>query len=132
MKFKLPIMLGTYLCFTAFANTADPEGRTAIFKSFELVPNQKLTLNLEINRRCSDLNKEQVTIEDFESSKEYPSVDSGKNKQVRVKHYYTETFSPCQNDFVGKYSKQITIGPFKEKMTHIKITTTDNIRVNSL
>ncbi|MFZ4712210.1 MAG: hypothetical protein ACOYL6_00730 [Bacteriovoracaceae bacterium] len=126
------ILVGLFLVvpLSAFsANLADPNGRTAIYKFFELVPNQKLVLNLEIGKRCSDPSKEQLTIEDFESSKDYPSIQTGKPASVRIKHYYIESFSPCENEILGKITRQITIGPFKDKMTHIKFTTSENVKV---
>ena len=132
MKVVLYAILGVSFCLSAFASNVDPVGRTAIFRSFELVPNEKLVLNLKINKRCSDSNKEKITIEDFESFKSYVSVESKRKNQVRIKHYYIETFSPCENEFVGSFSKQLIIGPFKKKMTHIKITTSDNVQVGTL
>jgi hypothetical protein len=129
MKYFFVVFGGISFCAMAFSNTADPAGRTAIYRSFELVPNQKLVLNLEIGKKCSDANREQITLEDFESIKDYPSAQTGKASNVRVKHYYVETFSPCENDVIGKITKQITIGPFKDKMTHIKLTTSENVNV---
>ena len=131
MKYFFIVFGGIYFCVMALANTADPAGRTAIFRSFELVPNQKLVLNLEIGKKCTDASREQITLEDFESIKNYPSVQSGKPSSVRVKHYYVETFSPCENDVIGKITKQITIGPFTDKTTHIKLTTSESVTVKA-
>lgn len=116
----------------SLANVADSSGRTAIYRYFELVPNQKLILNLSVETRCSKVEEEKITIEDFESEKSYPSTETGKDKSVRVKSFYVESFSPCSTPVQGKISKQITVGPFKDKMTHIRITTSENVKVETL
>jgi hypothetical protein len=107
-------------------------GRAAIYRYFELVPNQKLVLNISVETRCVNVGHEKISIEDFESEKSYPSTETGKSKSVRIKTYYIESFSPCSTTIQGKISKQVTIGPFKEKMTHIRITTSDNIKIETL
>jgi hypothetical protein len=107
-------------------------GRTAIYRYLELVPNQKLVLNISVETRCANVGQEKISIEDFESEKSYPSTETGKAKSVRINTYYIESFSPCSTPIHGKISKQVTIGPFKDKMTHIRITTTENIKIETL
>lgn len=131
MKYFSLLLISTLGFAANSSDYADPAGRTAIYRSYKLAPNQKLVLNLEVGRKCSDMNKEQLTIEDFESSKNLNSSSLEKNDTIRVMHYYVETFSPCDGNVIGKISKQLSIGPFKDS-THIKLTTSENVNVIKL
>lgn len=120
------ITLIFFLSNICFANITNPAGKAATYYSFELVPKEKLTLNIVANARCLRETPDQLTITDFESITAYPSTDDGKDVPVRIRHYYIESQSACPT------SKQVTVGPYKEHMTHIKITTSNNVKIKAL
>ena len=126
--FILMILFSLALVDT-FANMKDPDGRAATYFYFELVPNEKLDLQIEVGIRCSESKKETFNIDEFESFKKYPSVVKTDKGDVRIKNYYIETFSPCVGGIRSKKLEKLSIGPFQEKMTHIRFTTTDNVKV---
>lgn len=89
-------------------------------------------MNIEAGRRCAQETQEKLTINDFEGVKSYPSTESEKDVPVRIKHFYIESFSPCSTPVQGKILKQVTVGPFKDKMTHIRITASHNLKIETL
>jgi hypothetical protein len=94
----------------------------------ELVPKEKVILTFKAQKRCSD-DTDKISVQDFEVIKFYHSAELEKRVPVRVKNYYAESFSVCSNNPTGTIEKKVVIGPFKNKMTHIRITTSDSISV---
>lgn len=102
--------------------------RTSKYFYFELVPKEKVILTFKAQKRCSN-DTDKISLQDFEVIKFYQSEQLEKRVPVRVKNYYAESFSVCSNNPTGSIEKKIVIGPFKNKMTHIRITASDSINV---
>lgn len=115
--------------FNAFAAQAGPQGRSAKYYYFELVPKEKLVFTFRSDKICND-NTDKIRIDEFDSKASYPSSETKGKVPVRVKSIFAEAFSICSNKPIGKMEKKIVIGPFDRQMTHIRIATSDGIQVS--
>lgn len=76
-----------------------------------------------------DLDK--FIIQDFETTKKYPSAEIKKDTPVRVKTIIANSVSPCSSLPKGKMEQKMVIGPFKSQMTHIHITALNGLQVSA-
>lgn len=114
----------------AWANVQPgPQRRTSLYYYFELPPKEKLVLKIGADKVCKN-GSDKIAIEEFDSSKSYPSAETKKPVPIRIKHFYVESFSICSNQPIGKLSETLTIGPFTDQMTHIRITTSEGIKID--
>ncbi len=112
----------------AVNNTAlgDPQyqGEPAHLYYFEVYPKDGITLEFAANRICPD---DKIKIQNFESSAEYPSVDTGKPQKVRIINIYADMSSLCSNMPRGNVKKILKISPVATQMTHIFVTAGDGV-----
>lgn len=106
------------------------QGRTSNYYYFEIAPKEKLVLTLQADKRCAN-EMDRISVDEFESTTSYPSMEKKGKVHVRVKSIFAESFSPCSNNPVGKLEKKIVVGPFANRMTHIRLITSDGIQVSS-
>ena len=126
---KIIILAALIISYSAMASS--PVGKAAFFYYIELPPNQKLTLLLQSNRVCPG-NKEQIVTHQFETTAPYTSAENWKKAAALIKNVYAEFYPSCSNLIDGKIEKRIVIGPFKKRMTHIRLTTSENLQVTQV
>jgi hypothetical protein len=125
---KIFSTLFLFVALSSRAGSPTLEGRNANYFYFELVPGEKIVLTLQADRICKG-NTDKISISNFESTASYPSTESKGNVSVRVKSIFVESFSPCSNHPIGKLEEQLIIGPYTKQMTHIRLITSDGIKV---
>ena len=113
---------------SAAATSPEMTGRTSTYYYFELILKEKITLIFLADKICPN-NTDKISIDEFESTRSYPSTEGVGKVPVRIKSIYVESFSPCSGHPIGKIRKKLTIGPFAKQMTHIRLTTSDGIHV---
>lgn len=102
-----------------------PASEVANFHYFEVYPKESLNLTFS-GAVCSD---HEIQIKSFESSAEYPSVDSGKPKNVRIINLYANALTSCPKSPRGQLTTAHLIAPVSERMTHVYVTTTGGVRL---
>lgn len=126
MKTIIPFLI-SMLSFNSFASRI--QSRKSNYYYLELVPKEKLVLTFQADKICRS-NTDQIRIDEFDSTASYPSNERRGGVLVRIKSIFVESFSVCSHNPIGKLEKKVIIGPNKEKMTHIRITTSDGVNVD--
>ena len=125
MKMILTLLI-SILTFNSFASGI--QGRKSNYYYLELVPKEKFVLTFQADKICSN-NTDQIRVDEFDSSTSYPSIERKGNAPVRIKSIFVESFSICSNNPIGKLERKVIIGPYKDKITHIRITASDGVKV---
>jgi len=126
----LIIVLG-FSSQTAFASKRSVSSgrKDASFFYSELVPNESLVFTFQSDKYCQIEGQDKIIIDEFDSSKGYPSTESSKTVPVRIINLYVQAFSICSNQPKGKFSQKLVVGPFGKMMTHIRLTVLDGVKI---
>lgn len=123
IAFVMAIMLSS---FQTFAEALPEVGKKSQYYYFELKATEKFVFTLSTARKCKD-NQEEIKVEDIEAVKFYYSDAAEKRIPIRIKSLYADYGSTCTGSTGLTTEKQIVIGPFTKKLTHIRFTVTDGI-----
>jgi len=122
--FSLPLLAKTSI-------DLQQPGRSAKYFYWELYPKERLVLTFEAERICPN-NSDKISITEFEAKKKYLSNENiQQNVDVRIKNLYVEAFSSCSNNPSGKIQHKLVIGPYPRLMTHVRVTASEGVSVNS-
>jgi hypothetical protein len=134
---KFVFIICTLMCpFLILGNPEGVAGKTdlapkkALLYYRELSPNNKVVIILKADKKCKEAD-EKISVEEFEVVKFYHSATEKRRVPVKVKNLYVERTSVCQTaGGSGVLEKKIVVGPFKYKMTHIRLITPEGINVS--